>query len=107
MINPFAKNKLSIKKIQKHTATKTSILKAYAVCVGTSSKTIRSGLATIVFCCFHDDGKKPSLALYEGTESYYCFTCGAHGDTYTFIKERQGLDFIGAVKFAEENGVVL
>jgi len=33
------------------------------------------------FCVFHSDKKTPNLILYPDTNTYYCFSCGAGGNT--------------------------
>ncbi len=49
-------------------------------------------------CPFHSE-KTPSFTVYPDTQSYYCFGCGAGGDAVTFIKTRENLDYIEAVRF--------
>ncbi|TDB65146.1 CHC2 zinc finger domain-containing protein [Arundinibacter roseus] len=36
-----------------------------------------------ILCPFHEE-KTPSLYLYPGTNTYYCFGCGKHGDVIHF-----------------------
>ena len=33
---------------------------------------------------------------------YYCFGCGAKGDLITFVRETEGLDFVGAIEWLAE-----
>ena len=35
-------------------------------------------------CPFHSE-KTPSFTVYPGTQSFYCFGCGAAGDAVTFM----------------------
>ncbi|MCH5320959.1 MAG: DNA primase, partial [Eubacterium sp.] len=42
--------------------------------------------------------KTPSFTVYNDTQSFYCFGCGAGGDAVTFIKKIENLDYIDAVK---------
>lgn len=56
-------------------------------------------------CPFHNE-KTPSLTVYNDTQSFYCFGCGAGGDVITFIRRIENLDYIEAVKFlAQQAGM--
>lgn len=46
---------------------------------------------TNVKCPFHGDDTKPSMHLYEKTNTFYCFTCKKHGSTIDFVKEATGI----------------
>ena len=48
-------------------------------------------------CPFHNE-KTPSFVVYPDTSSYYCFGCGSGGDAITFIKQRENLEYIEAIK---------
>lgn len=48
-----------------------------------------------VLCYFHSD-KVPSMHIYK--TSYYCFSCGAHGDVISLVQKIYGLTFIEAIK---------
>ena len=48
-------------------------------------------------CPFHNE-KTPSFMVYEDTQSFYCFGCGAGGDAITFTMKIENLDYIEAVK---------
>ena len=50
----------------------------------------RSGRAWMGRCPFHDDDK-PSFAIYEDTDSYYCFGCEANGNSSWFKKKLEEL----------------
>ncbi|SFF52932.1 DNA primase, catalytic core [Aureimonas phyllosphaerae] len=51
----------------------------------------------LAICPFHND-TQPSLNLYRGKDPHYhCFTCHAHGDTIELVKQRQNVDFAGAL----------
>lgn len=51
----------------------------------------------LAICPFHND-TKPSLHLYQGNDPHYhCFTCHEHGDTVELVKQRQHVDFVGAL----------
>ena len=36
-------------------------------------------------CPFHSE-KTPSFTVYQDTQSFYCFGCGAGGDVISFVK---------------------
>lgn len=58
----------------------------------------KRGSTSIGLCPFHNE-KTPSFTVYNDTQSFYCFGCGAGGDAVTFIKNIENLDYIDAVKF--------
>lgn len=52
-------------------------------------------------CPFHDD-HNPSLSVSESKQIYKCFTCGAGGNVFTFVRDYENISFIEAVvKIAE------
>lgn len=57
----------------------------------------RRGSTSLGLCPFHNE-KTPSFTVYNDTQSFYCFGCGAGGDAVTFIKKIENLDYIDAVK---------
>jgi DNA primase len=48
-------------------------------------------------CPFHED-RTPSFYVVPDKGIYHCFGCGAKGDVFSFLKERQGLGFLDAVR---------
>lgn len=49
-------------------------------------------------CCpFHEE-KTPSFYVNPAKGVYNCFGCGESGDAIDFVRKRQGLDFVEAVK---------
>ena len=58
----------------------------------------RQGRNRACLCPFHSE-KTPSMVIYNDTQSFYCFGCGAGGDVITFIMKIENLDYIEAVKF--------
>ena len=53
---------------------------------------------TILVCCpFHQE-KHPSCALYEKTNSFYCFSCSASGSYIDFVMKIKNVDFKGALE---------
>ncbi len=58
-------------------------------------------------CPFHSE-KSGSFSVNAEEGLYYCFGCGAKGDTITFVKEKEQLDFVGAVEWlANKFGITL
>jgi len=56
-------------------------------------------------CPFHSE-KSPSFTVFPGTDSFYCFGCGAGGDVITFIKKSENLDYVDAVRLlADRAGI--
>lgn len=49
-------------------------------------------------CPFHSE-KSPSFSVNAEEGLYYCFGCGAKGDAITFVREKEHLDFVGAVEW--------
>ena len=48
-------------------------------------------------CPFHEE-KTPSFYVFKNN-SYYCFGCGEHGDSISYIMKTQNLGFIQAIKY--------
>ena len=46
-------------------------------------------------CPFHEE-KTPSFSVSPDRGTYHCFGCGAGGDAISFVRETEGLDFVGA-----------
>jgi DNA primase len=58
-------------------------------------------------CPFHSE-KSPSFSVNGEQGLYYCFGCQAKGDTITFVREIEHLDFVGAVELlAGKAGITL
>jgi len=67
----------------------------------------RVGRNWVGLCPFHLE-KSGSFNVREETRRYKCFGCGASGDVFTFVREIEKLDFVGAVeRLAERAGVQL
>ena len=58
----------------------------------------RAGRNRVGLCPFHGE-KTPSLTVYPDNDSFFCFGCNVGGDTITFIKTIENLDYIEAVRF--------
>jgi DNA primase len=48
-------------------------------------------------CPFHDE-RTPSFYVVPEKGFFKCFGCGKSGDVFSFLMERQGMDFVEAVK---------
>ena len=58
-------------------------------------------------CPFHSE-KTPSFVVYPDEGRYHCFGCGADGDVFTFLEQKEGLTFPEALKvLAQKAGVEL
>ena len=49
-------------------------------------------------CPFHNE-KSPSFSVNQADGLYHCFGCKASGDSITFVREMEHLDFPGAVEW--------
>jgi DNA primase len=67
----------------------------------------RTGNRFKALCPFHDD-HNPSLELNPERQSYKCWSCGAGGDVFDFVKNYEHVDFPEALRMlADRAGVVL
>jgi DNA primase len=58
-------------------------------------------------CPFHDD-HRPSFDVDPRRQRYRCWSCGKHGDVFTFIQEHQRVDFREALELlARRAGITL
>ncbi|MEZ5965342.1 MAG: DNA primase [Planctomycetota bacterium] len=65
----------------------------------------RAGRNMVGLCPFHAE-KSPSFTVNAATQHYKCFGCGKAGDVFSFLMEREGLDFRAAFEaLAERAGV--
>jgi len=57
-------------------------------------------------CPFHED-HSPSMSVSEEKQIYKCFSCGAAGNVFTFVKDYESVSFMEAVKIvADKCGLV-
>ncbi len=67
----------------------------------------RAGTVYKGLCPFHAE-KTPSFIVTPERETWHCFGCGEHGDIFTFLMRRDGLEFREALeRHAEKAGVEL
>ena len=58
-------------------------------------------------CPFHNE-KTPSFSVNQEKGVYYCFGCQAQGDAIEFVRQMEGLDFVGAVEvLAARSGITI
>src|SRR5690606_22932104 len=75
--------------------------------VGETVALKRAGSVHKGLCPFHGE-KTPSFVVTPERETWHCFGCGEHGDIFTFVMRRDGLDFREALaRLAERAGVEL
>ncbi len=67
----------------------------------------RSGSKFKALCPFHDD-HNPSMELNPDRQSFKCWSCGAGGDIFDFVKDYERVDFPEALRMlADRAGVML
>lgn len=67
----------------------------------------RRGKIAVGLCPFHSE-KTGSFTVYPDTQSYFCFGCGAGGDTIGFIERIENISYVEAVKLlAEKYGMTV
>jgi DNA primase len=90
-------------------ATKAAIKNAVDIValVGEYLPLRRAGSKFKALCPFHDD-HNPSLELNPDRQSFKCWSCGAGGDVFDFVKSYEHVDFPEALRMlADRAGVVL
>ena len=67
----------------------------------------RAGSGLSGLCPFHSE-KTPSFSVSPENNLFYCFGCGAGGDTVSFIMRAEGVDYPGAIELlAKRAGIAL
>jgi DNA primase len=65
--------------------------------IGESVPLKKAGTTFKGLCPFHGE-KTPSFVVTPARESWHCFGCGKGGDIFSFVMERDGLDFPTALR---------
>ena len=60
-------------------------------------KLARKGREYTGLCPFHKE-KSPSFTVNDEKGFYHCFGCGAHGDIFDFVMQKQNMPFMEAVE---------
>jgi len=58
----------------------------------------KSGRRHVGLCPFHSE-KSPSFTLDEDKQLFHCFGCGAGGDIFTLVMEKENLSFPEALRY--------
>lgn len=67
----------------------------------------RAGANMNGLCPFHNE-KTPSFTVFNATQTYHCFGCGAGGDVVTFVRRIENLDYVEALRFlAKRAGITI
>lgn len=79
-------------------------LKDYLESTGIHFKS-QSGGSWLALCPFHNE-KTPSFRVSSTYQTYRCFGCGANGDIFTYVQEKEQLNWKETVTYiADENGI--
>jgi len=65
--------------------------------IGRHVKLTKKGDRYLGLCPFHQE-KTPSFHVRDGDGYYHCFGCGVSGDAISFLREKEGLGFMDAVR---------
>lgn len=75
--------------------------------VGQAVKLRKAGAAWSGLCPFHSE-RSPSFQVVPDKGFYHCFGCGKHGDAFSWVMEREGLNFPEALELlARQAGIEL
>jgi DNA primase len=66
--------------------------------VGARTQLRKSGARWMGRCPFHED-RTPSFSVDPADKLFYCHGCGKGGDLISFVRETEGLDFVGAIEW--------
>lgn len=69
--------------------------------IGEYTTLTKKGNAYMGLCPFHNE-KSPSFSVSEDKQLYYCFGCGAGGNTITFLRQKENMTFIEAIQYLAE-----
>ena len=65
--------------------------------IGESVQLKKAGASFKGLCPFHGE-KTPSFTVTPARETWKCFGCGKGGDVFSFVMEREGIDFPDALR---------
>ena len=75
--------------------------------IGKYAKLKKNGTTWEACCPFHDE-KTPSFKIFQKTNTYKCFGCGAGGNSIAFIMAKEGISFPEACRsLASGHGISL
>lgn len=60
--------------------------------IGRRTKLRKAGRSLVGLCPFHSE-RTPSFHVYDATNGYHCYGCGANGDAIRFLMETERVDF--------------
>ena len=67
----------------------------------------KAGINYQGLCPFHDE-KTPSFSVSAERQTFKCFGCGRGGDVFSFVMEKEGIEFVEALEMlAQKTGVKL
>jgi DNA primase len=73
--------------------------------VGSHLQLTPQGRAYVALCPWHDD-RKPSLQVNPQRQTWKCWVCDIGGDVFSYVMQRDGVDFFEALKIlAEKAGI--
>ena len=109
MLKAFQKNNLKIetKSFEKFEKTegKPNIVDTFKnLCPDSKLKVSHKAIMSL--CPIHGESN-PSFAMYEETNTYFCFSCKASGDSYNLIMEVRNLNFKEALEYAKRNKLIV
>ena len=65
----------------------------------------RAGANLTACCPFHSE-RTPSFHVWPESQRWKCFSCGRSGDAFSFVMEREGVEFPEALRtLAREAGI--
>ncbi|HEV8603439.1 MAG TPA: DNA primase [Gaiellaceae bacterium] len=70
--------------------------------VETRTRLRKVGARYTGLCPFHQE-KTPSFSVSPDRGTYHCFGCGVGGDAISFVRETEGLDFVGAIEWLADH----
>ena len=73
--------------------------------IGRTVSLKKRGKDHVGLCPFHSE-KSPSFTVNQARQFYYCYGCKAGGDAINFVKQRDRVEFVDALKsLAQDAGI--